>query len=333
MYRKILLIMLLSLGQAVSAEYIIAPSGLNLRDKPDLAARVVATIPFGGKVTVLQKQKDNYGNGWYLVVWGDKRGWIFFGFLAKDKPEHDHDIDLSLFFEGPLFHRDREFDYNGIAFARMVLPLPVSRDGGHSWKPLPIDTVWRLFNYQKHVSSWTLFGRSTMFLGGDFSLSGDEDKISIYSLYDGRQYGYRFIRKDKRWFLAGYSIGCEPIPGQIQGQDFIRFLKRFATDGRFRISRTVLPFRYTHRAPDGSWRDVDVQLRSFDEVMQKSFIVSTLAAAFSTGGLNIFHNGHQADWNKATTVRYAIKFNRSCERTCHTFRKIGGEWKYVELMH
>ncbi len=61
--------------------YINSEVGLNLREEPSLTAKILATIPFGTKLTILE-EKD----GWYKVEYSSKTGWISKDFTTTKSP-------------------------------------------------------------------------------------------------------------------------------------------------------------------------------------------------------------------------------------------------------
>lgn len=97
---------------------VISNNGLKLREKPDRNGRVLAVAPFGAKVTVLTKEKGNYGKVeydpparrdtigllfptrynsrqaghagyWWKVRYSGKSGYMFSGFLADSALLHN----------------------------------------------------------------------------------------------------------------------------------------------------------------------------------------------------------------------------------------------------
>lgn len=68
--------------------YISSTVGLRLRKAPDLNSETTALIPFMDKVVVIEEKNEEvyvskrYGK-WCLVSWGDKKGWIFGGYLSS----------------------------------------------------------------------------------------------------------------------------------------------------------------------------------------------------------------------------------------------------------
>ena len=73
-------------------KYIAAKSGLNLRSAPDKLSKVVSAIPFGEKVIIEKSDgekiflDERYGK-WVSVKFGNKKGWVFSGFLCDFKPD------------------------------------------------------------------------------------------------------------------------------------------------------------------------------------------------------------------------------------------------------
>lgn len=62
--------------------YVTADNGLNMREQPDKNAKVLAVIPFGTKLDVLEEQ-----DGWYKVEYNGKTGWVAKDFVSETKPE------------------------------------------------------------------------------------------------------------------------------------------------------------------------------------------------------------------------------------------------------
>lgn len=55
--------------------------GLNLREEPSLTAKILATIPFGTKLTVIE-EKD----GWFKTEYSSKTGWVSKEFTTTTNP-------------------------------------------------------------------------------------------------------------------------------------------------------------------------------------------------------------------------------------------------------
>ncbi len=62
--------------------YVTAEDGLNMREKPDKSAKVLAVIPFGTKLSVLEQQ-----TGWDKVEYNGQQGWIVSDYVSETKPE------------------------------------------------------------------------------------------------------------------------------------------------------------------------------------------------------------------------------------------------------
>ncbi len=67
---------------------VVADGGLRMRALPSLKGSVVILIPKDSTVQVLEKNDKQVNIGgrigyWYKVVWKEKTGWVFGGFLAK----------------------------------------------------------------------------------------------------------------------------------------------------------------------------------------------------------------------------------------------------------
>lgn len=70
--------------------YVVAASGLRLRDKESVSGNLLATIPYGAEVEFVSKGKaekiDDKYNNWYKIKWEKKTGWAFGAFLSEQVP-------------------------------------------------------------------------------------------------------------------------------------------------------------------------------------------------------------------------------------------------------
>ncbi len=70
--------------------YVVAPSGLRMRDKEGQTGKVVTVIPYGTEVVYLSQGKGEEIGGrygiWYKIKWNGKTGWAFGAFLTEEKP-------------------------------------------------------------------------------------------------------------------------------------------------------------------------------------------------------------------------------------------------------
>ncbi len=68
--------------------YVKAISGLKMRDKPIIGGKFIAKIPFGESVTIKDEDEEeliieDIKGKWTEVIWKDKVGWVFGGFLTE----------------------------------------------------------------------------------------------------------------------------------------------------------------------------------------------------------------------------------------------------------
>ncbi len=68
--------------------HVLAVSGLNLRATPEPAGKVIATVPYGGRVSVLEVTArehlaENIKGRWIRARAGGKEGYVFDGFLSR----------------------------------------------------------------------------------------------------------------------------------------------------------------------------------------------------------------------------------------------------------
>lgn len=81
-----------SSNTSIDERYVIADSGLSLRQEKTVNSNRVALIPFGEKVTVLKishKQEviDKEKGTWIFVQWKERKGWVFDAFIEKSMSE------------------------------------------------------------------------------------------------------------------------------------------------------------------------------------------------------------------------------------------------------
>ncbi len=62
--------------------YVTASDGLNMRQNPDSSAKVLAVIPYGTKLSVIDTQ-----NGWDKVEYNGQQGWVSADYVSETKPE------------------------------------------------------------------------------------------------------------------------------------------------------------------------------------------------------------------------------------------------------
>jgi hypothetical protein len=61
--------------------YINSESGLNMREEPNVSAKVIVIIPFGTKLAVIEEK-----SGWYKAEYSGKQGWINKDFTQIEDP-------------------------------------------------------------------------------------------------------------------------------------------------------------------------------------------------------------------------------------------------------
>jgi hypothetical protein len=64
-----------------SFRYINSEVGLNMRETPDTKAKVLAIIPYGTKITVLEEQ-----TGWVKTTYDNKTGWVSVDYTQETSP-------------------------------------------------------------------------------------------------------------------------------------------------------------------------------------------------------------------------------------------------------
>lgn len=115
-----------------STFYVLAPSGLNLRQAADPNSAKLDLVPLGGKVTLLTPPAaknmniDQLSGGMAQVKYGTKTGYIFDGYLSKFPPpkkaintEGEYKIEtyVEKLREVPnatVLHEEHSMDYGGI---------------------------------------------------------------------------------------------------------------------------------------------------------------------------------------------------------------------------
>jgi hypothetical protein len=75
-------------------KYINAEGGLKMRDLPDANGKVVTLIPNASEVSVIKEtgseiEISGKKGKWTEVSYTNKTGWVFGGFLSKEKPESE----------------------------------------------------------------------------------------------------------------------------------------------------------------------------------------------------------------------------------------------------
>jgi len=79
--RLVLALAVALIGFVAQADTGVARANLNLRQRPDFRAKVVAVIPAGGSVRI-----RTCTNGWCAVTWRKERGWVSQSYLKVDRP-------------------------------------------------------------------------------------------------------------------------------------------------------------------------------------------------------------------------------------------------------
>lgn len=70
--------------------YILAPSGISLREKPNLKSKKIEVIPYNHKITIIEVTNykttiSGISSKWIKTVYKNKIGYIFAGFLSRCK--------------------------------------------------------------------------------------------------------------------------------------------------------------------------------------------------------------------------------------------------------
>jgi hypothetical protein len=96
--RILILLFFLAIGSAAHAQdnyakpegtyFVLAPSGLNLREGPTIRDKKILRVPYGAQLELLQPAKatklqvDNIPGGMAMVRYGDTLGFVFDGYLS-----------------------------------------------------------------------------------------------------------------------------------------------------------------------------------------------------------------------------------------------------------
>lgn len=128
----LLLAFRLAEAEDASTLYVLAPSGLNLRQAADPNSAKLELVPLGGKVTLLAPPAaknmniDQLSGGMAQVKYGTKTGYIFDGYLSKFPPpkkaintEGEYKIEtyvekLREVPDATVLHEEHTMDYGGI---------------------------------------------------------------------------------------------------------------------------------------------------------------------------------------------------------------------------
>jgi SH3-like domain-containing protein len=85
-----------------NTRWVTTEAGLQMREKPDINAKKIDTIPYTDQVKILEEKGVNITisgatGKWCKVEWKDKTGWVFGGFLSNIEPEKKTNITLNYF--------------------------------------------------------------------------------------------------------------------------------------------------------------------------------------------------------------------------------------------
>jgi len=84
---------------AAGSRWVLAEKGLKMRETPSVSGRELTIIPFSSEVEFVEEQKDEVTvagtkGKWTLIIWKERKGWIFGGFLVSSKPDSDKTAGL-----------------------------------------------------------------------------------------------------------------------------------------------------------------------------------------------------------------------------------------------
>jgi uncharacterized protein YgiM (DUF1202 family) len=176
---------------------------LRLRDEPNDYGTVITTIPGDEKVKVIDSKAELETIGgvrskWIYVSWDDTwEGWIFGGFVSKDKGQLVDNDDISKYFQIPV-DNDR---YVSSAFGTRVDPVTGKVGSFHSGIDLPasIGTPIRAVSDGK---VWKTITTS----GGYGMLTILSHKNNIYTYY---------AHQNERKVAEGESIKSGDVIGEV----------------------------------------------------------------------------------------------------------------------
>lgn len=125
--------------QTGDSAWVIATSGLNLRQESGLSGKKLATIPFGEKVRILSSLPDSVNeltNPWVKVQYGTQLGWCHADYLGKEKIMEGIWANMVLLTEekvhpGYPLRYQRSFQYYGV----------YAESGGFRLKPVQLSFV------------------------------------------------------------------------------------------------------------------------------------------------------------------------------------------------
>ena len=117
--------------------WVAAAAGLNMRAKPDQAAAIITTIPFGSEVVPIDSHGqsltiDGRTGDWLLVRFNGKEGWLFSGYLIPLDPATVR----------PLI--DRLTELTGVEFPKTFVPA-------RSYKNLNLSALFVERNYDLYA--------------------------------------------------------------------------------------------------------------------------------------------------------------------------------------
>ncbi|MFM2267978.1 MAG: hypothetical protein RL757_1419 [Bacteroidota bacterium] len=91
--------------------YVWANAGLNMREQPDAKSKKITVLPFAAKIIILEQmgakipfeveefEGFTVKGYWISVKFGEKKGWVFDGFLSKFTPPKESEGDIQKYLE------------------------------------------------------------------------------------------------------------------------------------------------------------------------------------------------------------------------------------------
>lgn len=145
----VILSALLCLGGASSRWYTVTASGLNLRSRPSLSARVVVVVPRGARLQVSERKGAPFHAAgkkgrWAKVTWQGKRGWVFDGFLRPAAGKAPATADWRKRLPATIICRDTGSHLEGCVARDRIITLRGGKAGYYEKCMVPVgNTVVR----------------------------------------------------------------------------------------------------------------------------------------------------------------------------------------------
>lgn len=302
--------------------YILAPSGLNIRESHSSESKILGSVPYQEKVELFgDGQFDNTGRYWTKIKWRNIAGWAYSYHvgLGAEKKQRWMEGLFPQFLE--YIGKSEEQKFSIFPKSRILFPLQVSFPDKKVDYSITTNNFTQLEKFPLLPKQWPLnCGLRTI----TKPLLYYSHKVSVIDYDDTNIYEYRFSNVEGLWCIGQIKIFRRDMVAHTRTGRFFKFFDQL--NDRLTLKNAIkTPFRQEYKKYDNKG--------SYDYAVRYLYnngrVLDLFGSFFNEKNhATLIVDGHSFSLHNFSSLTAETSYN-SCGNSSYTFQFIGGKWLWV----